>query len=197
MLLASAVGAVAGFLLLYFGRWGYGALLIGAAAYFYKIGNTSRNAYRNNLAALERSLDRINQEEGQYLDSKNKHEQKLASLHDELATIEAACEDAKARARDALERFEGVSLRKGGRLMPFPSIFGARAGDVVRVFDRQFDQIKNESSREIELRNDLHEWLMGDSKVKAKARLLRVMEESPERLVLSHRQAYSCAKDNQ
>lgn len=197
MLLASAVGSVAGFLLLYFGRWGYGAILVGAAAYFANIGNTSRKAYRSNLEALGRSLDQIEQELGQYLDSATQHEQRLASLRDELATIEAACEDAKARARDALERFEGVSLRKGGRLLPFPSIFGARAGDVVRVFDRQFDQIKHESSREIELRNDLHEWLMGDSKVKAKARLLRVIEESPEHLVLSHRQAYAVAKDNQ
>lgn len=197
MLLASAVGAVAGFLLLYFGRWGYGALLIGTAAYFANAGNTSRNAYRSNLVALGRSLDQIEQELGQYLNGATQHEQKLASLRDELATIEAACEDAKTRAGDALERFEGVSLRKGGRLLPFPSIFGARAGDVVRVFDRQFDQIKNESSRELELRNDLHEWLMGDSKVKAKARLLRVIEESPEHLVLSHRQAYSGAKDNQ
>lgn len=197
MLLASAVGAVAGFLHLSFGHWGDGALLIGIAAYFAYIGNTGRNDYRSNLIVLERSLDQIEQELGQYLDGATQHEQKLASLHDELATIESACEDARVRARDALERFEGVSLRKGGRLLPFPSVFGACSGDVVRVFDRQFDQIKNESSREIELHNDLREWLMVDSKVKAKARLLRVMEESPKRLVLSHRQAYSGAKDSQ
>lgn len=197
ILLTSVVGALAGFLFLYFGHWGYGVLLIGVAAFFANIGNTRRNAYRSKLLALEQSLGQIEHELGQCVDAATQEEQKLISLRNELTTIEAACEDAKARARGAVERFEGVSLRKGGRLLPFPSIFGARVGDVVRVFDQQLDQIKNESSREIELRNDLHEWLIGDSKVKAKARLLRVIEESPERLVLSHLHAYFDAKDNQ
>ena len=197
MLLASAAGVVVGFLLLYFGHWGYGALLIGSAVYFAYIGNDNRNVYQGKLDTLGRSLAQIEQELSLYLDGANQHEQELALLRNELASIETACEDAKMRAREALERFEGDSLRKGGRLLPFPSIFGAHAGDVVRVFDRQFDQIKNESAREIQLQNDSHEWLIGDAKVKAKAHLLRVVEESHERLVLSHRQAYSVAKENQ
>lgn len=198
ILLGSAAVAAAGFLLLYFGRWGYGVLLIFTAVYFAGIGNTKRNAYRSNLAKLERTLDQIEQELGQYLDIATQNERKLASLRDQLAAIEAACEDAKVRARDAMDLFEGVSLRKGNRLVPFSSIFSAHAGDVVRVFDRQLDQIKNdEPSREIELRNDLPEWLIGDGKVKAKARLLRVIEDSPERLVLSNWLAYSSTKENQ
>lgn len=190
MLLAGAAAAAAGFLLFYFARFGYGVLLIGSAIYLANNGNTKHKAYRRHLEALERSLSQIEQELEQSHAKVTQDEQRLAALRNELAAIEDACEDAKARARDALERFEGVSLRKGGRLLPFPSIFCARAGDVVRVFDRQFDQFKNESSREIELQNDLHDWLIGDVKTSTKARLLRVTEESPGHLVFSHRQAY-------
>lgn len=197
MLLASAAGAVVGFLLVYFGRWGYGSLMIGAAAYFFSIGTTNRKAYQGKLHAHGQSLTQIEQELGQCIDSVNQHEQKLATLRNELAAIEENCEDAKMRAREAIERFESVSLRKGGRLLPFPSIFGAQVGDVARVFERQIDNIKNESTREIRLQNDLHEWLIGDAKSKAKAHLLRVMEKSQERLVLSHRQAYSVLKEGQ
>lgn len=197
ILLASAVGVVVGSLLLYFGLWTYGVLLIGASAYFAKIGNTHRNAYQVRLDKLIRFLEQIGQERSQYLDDANQHEQKLAELKNERSTIEIACKDAKNRASVALEIFEGVSLRKGGRLLPFSSIFGAQIGDVVRVFERQLDQMKNGSDREIRLQNDLHEWLTGDVKVKAKSYLVRVMEATHERLVLSHRQAYSIARDRQ
>lgn len=197
LLLTTTVAVVVGFLLLFIGRWGYGALVIGAAVYFAKIGNNRRNAYQGELDSLERSLAHIDKELSLCLDGANQHEQNLASLRNELATIEAGCEDAKLRAREALERFESVSLRKGGRLLPFPSIFGAQSGDVVRVFDRQIEQIRNESAREIQLQNDLLEWLIGDATVKANVHLLRVVVATHERLVLSHRQAYSVAKENQ
>ncbi len=197
ILLSSAVGVVIGSLFIYFDFWSYGALLIGASAYFAKIGNTHRNAYQVRLDKLIRSLVQIGQERSQYLDDANQHEQKLAELKNELSTIEKDCEDAKNCALAALELFEGVSLHKGARLLPFPSIFGAHMGDVVRVFERQLDQMKNGSSREIHLQNDLHEWLAGDVKVKAKSYLVRVMEATHERLVLSHRRAYSVPKDTQ
>lgn len=196
VLLASVIGAVAGFLLLYSGSLGYGILLVVAAAYSASIGNKKRKAYQDRLDTLRQTAEKSERELSLRLVEVRQLEQKLASLRDELTIIETACEDAKTRARDALELFEGVSLRKGGRLLPFPSIFSAREGDVVRVLDLQLDRIKNESSREIELRDDLYEWLVKDGRVKAKARLLRVMEESPEHLVLSHLRAYTVAKAN-
>lgn len=197
ILLASAAAAVVGFLFVYFGRWGYGFLLIGAAAYFAKLGNTERNAYQSGLDKLDQALTNIQQRLSLLRNGVRQLEQELASLLREQLVIVEACDAAKRRAREALELFEGVSLRKGSRLLPFPSVFKAHVGDVVRVFDGQVEQIKNEIGREVQLHNDLHEWLCGDAKVKASAHLLRVMEESPERLVLSHRQAYSVAKESQ
>jgi hypothetical protein len=142
-------------------------------------------------------LKQIEQQQVVHLDSANQNEAKLTVFRNELSTIETACEDAKNRARKALELFEGVTLRKGGRLLPFPSIFGAHTGDVVRVFKRQLDQMKTESARAIEIQNDHYEWLIGDGNIKTNFHLLRVIEESQERLVFSYRQAYFVVKVNQ
>lgn len=195
MLISSAIGVVAGFLFFYFEFLVYGALLLGLAAYFMKIGIVSRNAYRGDFEEWGVLFNRVEQEFHQKFNDAAENERRLASLKSELMNIEIACGNAKARAGEALELFECVSLRKGRSLLPFSSVFTARVGDLVRVFDRQFNKIKNESIREIERKDDLHEWLVGSAKVKAKIHLLRVIDESSERVVFSHRQAYSIVKD--
>jgi tetratricopeptide (TPR) repeat protein len=197
LLLASAGGVVAGCVFFYSVAWPVGFLMIGASLYFAKIGSSHRNAYLSRRDELQRSLKQIEQQQVVHLDSANQNEAKLTVFRNELSTIETACEDAKNRARKALELFEGVTLRKGGRLLPFPSIFGAHTGDVVRVFKRQLDQMKTESARAIEIQNDHYEWLIGDGNIKTNFHLLRVIEESQERLVFSYRQAYFVVKVNQ
>ncbi|MEW5891133.1 MAG: DUF4062 domain-containing protein [Pseudomonadota bacterium] len=196
ILLASAAALMAGLVFLYFHSWLYGTLLIGLVAYLAKVGFEKRGAYQNRLQELERSLAQIEQELHRCRDNVAQSEQKHAALRSELESIEADCENARVRARMAMERFESVTLRKGGRLLPFQSIFRAGAGDVIRVSDIRLDQLKKESGREIHIQTELDEWLMKDSKLKARARLFRVMEVSPERLLLSHRQAYSAPKEN-
>ncbi|MEJ5348653.1 MAG: DUF4062 domain-containing protein [Desulfosoma sp.] len=197
MLLTSAVGAVLGSLLIYLGLLRYAILPFFIAIFFASVGYDRRREYRSMLGELQLSLDEIKRDVGQDTREKALYEQELASLRNELGAIEKACEDAKDRARKALKHFEGVTLRKVGMLLPFPSIYGVRVGDVVRIFDRQVDQIKNESSRDVELRDDLPEWLMREGEAKGKAYLMRVMEASPERVLLSHWHAYSGAKKNQ
>lgn len=193
--LAGAAAMLFGFLLFYIDRWGFGILLIVMAVYLFNWGSTSRRTYQTKLQELEQSLNEAKQKSDRSLDSVEQCDRKLASLRDELASIEDACKKAQVRACQALEYFEGVSLLKGGKLLPFSSIFGARAGDVVRFFVQKVDQVKKETSLEIELCDDLYDWLIGDSNSKPKARLLRVIDDSSERWVLSHRQAYTVVKE--
>jgi len=197
ILLAGVAVGFVGFLFIHLGRWGYGLLLLGAALYFGKLGNTKRNTFKSDLDKIDQDLTKIEKELSQHLEEVRKYERKLASLQSELSAIETACEDAKRRAREALQRFESVTLRKGSKLLPFPSIFKAHVGDVVRVFDGKVEHIKCQLGREIELQNDQYEWLGGDAQFKGRAHLLRVIEESQEGLVLSLRKAYSFVKEHQ
>lgn len=183
--------AVALSLILYSDHMFYAVLAGAAAAYGAKAGVDQRRTYRRQLESRRRAFDEATQAVNEALAAKNNSSAMLAAARRRLEDIEAECEQARQRALDALARFEGVTLRKGARLLPFPSIFSASEGEVARVLQGQLDQFKEQAGREIVVQEDLPQWMVANPK----ARLLRVVEASPQRLILSPWLAYFDARE--
>jgi hypothetical protein len=188
------IGALCGtgaFVFIHSGHWGIGIGLGVFAAYLGNAGRANLRVYRANRQALALSLSESERELSQRQGHAEREAAKLQALQGELTRMDTAAKETMARASAVLDRFEGSSLRKGGRLLPFRPIFAARKGDVVRVFDGQLARIAKDSGREITVEEDLpRELAAGDHQRKSKSRLVRVMEESATKMVLSHRLAY-------
>ncbi len=195
-LLAGILFGIGAFALIRSGQWGAGVGMAAVAAYLANIGMVKLRAHRAQRQTLASSLAEIERELSQCQDHAAREAAKLNALRKELTEMEAAAEEIRARASAALDRFEGSSLRKGGRLLPFSSIFGARKGELVRVFDGQLARIAKESGREITVEDDLREWVAEDPQKKPKARLVRATEVSASEMLLSHRLAYVAERAN-
>lgn len=178
-----------------FSSKGLGAFLLVVAIFILSCGYIWRGRYTSKVCELKESIAEQDQNLSRKLSVYNLRKQDLATLHAGLSNIDSAYKDAKMKMCKALGLFEKGSLRKGVRLLSFPSVYSAQTGGIVRALDREIKSLRAGSTRKIEIQDDMYEWLSEDVSDKPEARLLRVIEASPERLILSHRLAYSDVKE--
>lgn len=176
--------------LIYSGRYGYGFSSLIFGIFFVIVGYLNRGEYKTTLEKLVKYLIVIDEELKNCLEVVSQKKDQITLLNIEMSSLQLASESAKKIAIKALESFEAESLKKSGKLLSFPSVFGAKLGVVIRVSNGQLEQLKSDPSREIQILQDEHDWLSIENREKAKFRLMRVVENTPERLVLSFEHAY-------
>lgn len=163
--------------------WGIVALVSGAIMVY--SGNVKRLYYRADVSQIQLSLDDARREE-------TEARAIVSSIESELGILQSRCEEIQMNAKEALKQFEGFSLSKSPRLLPFPSLYGCREGDAIRLHPEQMSNFKTRSERQIEIIDDLPEWLapQENSRMKISACLYRVVQSTTEKIVLSRRGAF-------
>jgi len=129
----------------------------------------------------------------------SENEKILATTLNDISTNNAeidrmleSCKEMQGIARSAINDFEQACLRRGARMLPFASAYGCHADDLIRVKDDQLPELKERMHRDVEVTEEIPEWLSrigGDSK-KSSFNLYRVVIIDKDRLTLSRLGAY-------
>lgn len=182
MLIGGAVALLA-VLMLFVGDAAVGVvMLLGLAAVAYVFYGQDREM-RKKIASAEEDYRIAAEAERDVLEL-------IDAINTELSALEKDLEEHRRKAKEALQYFEGSSLRKGARLIPFPNIYRCDKGNVVRARQGQIQELVSRYGRGVEVDGAVPSWIGQEQGRKDTPLLYRVLELSPERLVLSRAHAY-------
>jgi tetratricopeptide (TPR) repeat protein len=182
MLIAGAV-ALAAVMMFIVGNTAVGILL---SVFLVFVARVLHSQYREVIETLARAEE----SHGEAAEAETKVLEQLNALEKELSVRQQDLEEHRRRAKEALQYFEGSSLRKGARLVPFPNIYRCDKGNVVRVRQGQIQELMSRYGRNVEIADGAPSWSEQEQGRKDAPCLYRVLEVSPERLVLSRAHAY-------
>jgi hypothetical protein len=114
-----------------------------------------------------------------------------AGLLRELSLLNIKCKEIQDVARESVNEFESICLKKPSRMLPFSSPYNCSEGDFIRLKEGAIAELKERMNRDVELNDSLFTWLIATSlNKKPLYELYRVITLDNKRIVLSRIKAY-------
>jgi hypothetical protein len=166
------------------GRVIFGFLTAAFGCYLAYVGAKGRRFRRRRLAAVRMKVQELTEKISEY-------NARRSALLSALAHLQEIAAQSVTKARQALDLFEDSALSCSVRLLPFVSLFTCKRGDIVRILNGQLETFVRSSGRQVEIVDTLPRWFEDDKdREPSGARLYKVTQVEPDRLVLSRAAAY-------
>jgi hypothetical protein len=148
----------------------------------------------------DRQLQRLITQEKQANQDEASAEQRLVEASSHRDMVQHTSILNPEQLRQAIECFYARSLRKAP-LMPYPTIFSAAVGKIIRTDQGQIDRFEREQrekgfAQKVEIIRPPYDWWPNPGITERSAELYRVMDLTPEKLTLSVLAAYQDQPDN-